>query len=116
MELGFDYNDPHVQKKNRQNVFKAYIRQCPCDKIAHLSNYKPHGKSEFFINGMPSFLQSMSLWRNRPARSAVNREVGGSSPPRDVIWKFLWSSSFIHSATGSWPIIKAFFLQPVCTA
>ena len=24
-----------------------------------------------------------SLWRNWPARSAVNRKVGGSSPPRD---------------------------------
>ena len=30
----------------------------------------------------------MSLWRNRLARSAVNRKVGGSSPPRDeeVFW------------------------------
>ncbi len=27
---------------------------------------------------------SGSLWRNRLARSAVNRKVGGSSPPRDV--------------------------------
>ena len=25
-----------------------------------------------------------SPWRNRLARSAVNRKVGGSSPPRDV--------------------------------
>ena len=25
----------------------------------------------------------VSLWRNRLARSAVNRKVGGSSPPRD---------------------------------
>ena len=25
-----------------------------------------------------------SLWRNWLARSAVNRKVGGSSPPRDV--------------------------------
>ena len=30
----------------------------------------------------------MSLWRNRPARSAVNREVGGSSPPMDDEWLF----------------------------
>ena len=28
--------------------------------------------------------RAMSLWRNRLARSAVNRKVGGSSPPRDV--------------------------------
>ena len=27
-----------------------------------------------------------SLWRNRLARSAVNRKVGGSSPPRDVLY------------------------------
>ena len=25
-----------------------------------------------------------SLWRNRLARSTVNRKVGGSSPPRDA--------------------------------
>ena len=25
----------------------------------------------------------LSLWRNRLARSTVNRKVGGSSPPRD---------------------------------
>jgi hypothetical protein len=28
----------------------------------------------------------MSLWRNRLARSAVNRKVGGSNPPRDEIF------------------------------
>ena len=27
-----------------------------------------------------------SLWRNRLARSAVNRKVGGSSPPRDGLF------------------------------
>ena len=34
-----------------------------------------------------------SLWRNRLARSAVNRKVGGSSPPRDVILFLLWNYS-----------------------
>ena len=29
----------------------------------------------------------LSLWRNRLARSAVNRKVGGSSAPRDVLTK-----------------------------
>ena len=28
-------------------------------------------------------ISHMSLWRNRLARSAVNRKAGGSSPPRD---------------------------------
>ena len=32
---------------------------------------------------------SRSLWRNRLARSAVNRKVGGSSPPRDDAF-FFW--------------------------
>ena len=27
-----------------------------------------------------------SLWRNRLARSAVNRKVGGSNPPRDDLF------------------------------
>jgi hypothetical protein len=31
----------------------------------------------------------MSLWRNRLARSAVNRKVGGSSPPRDDFYTHL---------------------------
>ena len=30
-------------------------------------------------------MPSRSLWRNRSARSAVNRKDGGSSPPRDVV-------------------------------
>jgi hypothetical protein len=36
------------------------------------------------------FCDNKSLWRNRLARSAVNRKVGGSSPPRDdYIFHFL---------------------------
>ena len=31
----------------------------------------------------------MSLWRNWLARSAVNRKVGGSSPPRDGFFKLI---------------------------
>ena len=38
-----------------------------------------------FIKNLLSLLDGnyKSLWRNRLARSAVNRKVGGSSPPRD---------------------------------
>ena len=32
----------------------------------------------------------LSLWRNRLARSAVNRKVGGSSPPRDDFFSFFF--------------------------
>ena len=40
---------------------------------------------------------AMSLWRNRLARSAVNRKVGGSSPPRDVGVFFPISKLFTNS-------------------
>ena len=30
---------------------------------------------------LPSLMQHLPPWRNRLARSAVNRKVGGSSPP-----------------------------------
>ena len=33
-----------------------------------------------------TFCHATSPWRNRLARSAVNRKVGGSSPPGDVIF------------------------------
>ena len=38
----------------------------------------------------------MSLWRNRLARSAVNRKVGGSNPPRDdfLIFGYCSNSNF----------------------
>ena len=35
-----------------------------------------------------------SPWRNRLARSAVNRKVGGSSPPGDGIFLFFFSHFF----------------------
>ena len=35
----------------------------------------------------------MSLWRNRLARSAVNRKVGGSNPPRDDIFYYIINNS-----------------------
>ena len=49
-----------------------------CDKKV---NYDiRHSKKYLMLNSPTSVL---SLWRNRLARSAVNRKVGGSSPPRD---------------------------------
>ena len=32
------------------------------------------------------YAKQLSLWRNWLARSTVNREVGGSSPPRDALF------------------------------
>ena len=33
--------------------------------------------------------EKMPPWRNRLARSAVNRKVGGSNPPGGVIFSFM---------------------------
>ena len=38
--------------------------------------------NNFFVN-LSNLEQEKSPWRNRLARSAVNRKVGGSSPPGD---------------------------------
>ena len=37
------------------------------------------------------YLKTKSLWRNRLARSAVNRKVGGSNPPRDDYFLAIYS-------------------------
>ena len=39
----------------------------------------------------------MSLWRNRLARSAVNRKVGGSSPPSDEFVLLLFFISIFNT-------------------
>ena len=38
----------------------------------------------YFYGGRRKPCQQLPLWRNRLARSAVNRKVGGSNPPRGV--------------------------------
>ena len=52
-------------------------------------HHSPHIHSGRQLGGISSLqgpeVSVSSLWRNRLARSAVNRKVGGSSPPRDVL-------------------------------
>ena len=40
------------------------------------------------IMSLEFVLVKLSPWRNRLARSAVNRKVGGSSPPGDDIYYY----------------------------
>ena len=54
------------------SVMKHLDKKVKCD-ARHLNK-------SLMLNSPTSVL---SLWRNRLARSAVNRKVGGSSPPRD---------------------------------
>ena len=48
--------------------------------------------------------RNLSLWRNWLARSAVNRKVGGSSPPRDVsvlsLYLIYENGSYNHYASN----------------
>ena len=41
-------------------------------------------------------LFTLSLWRNRLARSAVNRKVGGSSPPSDAFYYCCYFFLFVR--------------------
>ena len=51
------------------------------------TNREKSSDGELKINQTPHlFTGWLSLWRNRLARSAVNRKVGGSSPPRDGLF------------------------------
>ena len=50
----------------------------------------------FFIIFSLNF-STLSPWRNRLARSAVNRKVGGSSPPGDGIFFSFLSFFFVFS-------------------
>ena len=54
------------------SVMKHLDKKVKCD-ARHLNK-------SLMLNSPTSVL---SLWRNRLARSTVNRKVGGSSPPRD---------------------------------
>ena len=49
-----------------------------------------------------------SLWRNRLARSAVNRKVGGSSPPRDVYFDIIRYSFAAASILMKTSILKSY--------
>ena len=55
---------------------------------------------------MPMFCFPVSLWRNRLARSTVNRKVGGSSPPRDDT-TFVYSFSYMVCPCGNKPVAEA---------
>ena len=72
------------------------------------------GESQFFVAWQrPSLIfdclthvpaRRQSLWRNRLARSAVNRKVGGSSPPRD---EDCFSLSCYHATSDTGPEVCA---------
>ena len=73
-----------------------------------------------FLTIFSLIVSSLSPWRNRLARSAVNRKVGGSSPPGDGILFSLRSFFFFsHLRSLMWKIIFKSFnfewvLPPSC--
>ena len=70
-----------------------------------------HGLSnrvgKHYLYSRDSHSPESSLWRNRLARSAVNRKVGGSSPPRDVSFDSLLAA---HSANAQ---RRAFYFHSI---
>lgn len=85
---------------------KARFQRRPtCSVDSHLSGFprlwsRGHGRratgewlrlavTERLLSAGLRVRSPWSLWRNRLARSAVNRKVGGSSPPRDVGERFV---------------------------
>ena len=80
-----------------------------CRKFAYNPKFSGHFNSTIFSkspeiretscnNSVKLFSLSVeSPWRNRSARSAVNRKDGGSRPPGDVTFAFLnQHGAFIH--------------------
>ena len=57
-------------------------------------------------------LSYQSLWRNRLARSAVNRKVGGSSPPRDEMSPFRLNLFWGETVFVSFYKHEANFIEP----
>ena len=63
-----------------------------------ISHHSHSGRPAVVIKSLQGPKVSVSsLWRNRLARSAVNRKVGGSSPPRDVL---AFGSRCVRQATS----------------
>ncbi|KAK2899685.1 hypothetical protein Q8A73_012816, partial [Channa argus] len=54
----------------------------------------------------------MSLWRYRLAHLAVNRKVGGSSPPRDVVASRGWNSTLVATPPKAVSMVQGWWLKP----
>ena len=50
-------------------------------------HFIPRGIKHLKYRLVFEIFRQLSLWRNRLARSTVNRKVGGSSPPRDAFFQ-----------------------------
>ena len=57
------------------------------------------------------FRSNKPPWRNRLAHSAVNRKVGGSSPPGDEFLSVLSGESLLGPVKGTSKIVSSFFLS-----
>ena len=83
------YNWP-VYMHRYHIIFVIYAprKDAPTDHI--------HGEENFPV------AINLSLWRNRLARSAVNRKVGGSSPPRDDSFFQYTTHSCLYILIKAW--------------
>ena len=73
--------------------------------VHHATEIRLNANSRVFLtNHMKRRCLRRSLWRNRSARSAVNREDGGSSPPRDG-WRFVLWDVAAHLMSIFWHFV-----------
>ena len=81
---------PEEKKKKKSMFWSTYVPNFMLvDKPAQYYQIGPYVKLLHSVDNLPAeSVGSLypSLWRNRLARSAVNRKVGGSNPPRDDLF------------------------------
>ena len=80
-----DLRQTAVKRSNNKNKKNKTNKQKKSLEITLRTDYN----RDIFV--LVKAFRIQSLWRNRLARSAVNRKVGGSSPPRDG--KFFFQNS-----------------------
>ena len=74
-------------------LFKRYIEDIAFIRDLAKSRWRKITESLPVSWRFRTATNQLSLWRNRLARSAVNRKVGGSSPPRDEAFDLSFSIS-----------------------
>ena len=111
----------------QQNVNSCYVKQDKTSNIVTLMNYKRWEVNERIDYVTFAYPDVQPLWRNRLARSAVNRKVGGSNPPRGAcfcglqfeismvpaIWTILPKNlgnfdTWVHVTKNLWAAIRFF--------
>ena len=81
-------------KTQRSKKYDDFCQFQTLNSITHKNPYnikvKMRKRLKYWIYRFNFMLENKSSWRNRLARSTVNREVVGSIPTEDALFKMLW--------------------------